>query len=347
MARVKNYMECQFAEFYMSFIGREIQVIVESRGLRISDTIYSMINEAPQAMFAGGPPLSLPVKLPPKMHVLGTISKPGFRQSVIPSEMLIWLDAASRAEAQVLYVSMGTKYELHEHTCSKLVNFFDELKRILGIRILWSLRASQQKLLSHLLPDQSESVRLELFTPQPDVLKHPSVKVFLSHCGWGGVTDALNAGVPVLGYPGMSDQFSNARMLEQAGAGIIIANDFSNLVESVKLILTNATFAIASRTAGENLNSYGGLDRAIEIIEAAAIGEHLTPDPDVLAKVTDVDPFFEKPQPLTKLISFAIFMLIILFGLLICSYCCRCCWKICRCSSRHTDHHWTKKQKNN
>ena len=30
--------------------------------------------------------------------------------------------------------------------------------------------------------------------------------VFLSHCGWGGVSDSVLAGVPVLGYPGMQDQ---------------------------------------------------------------------------------------------------------------------------------------------
>lgn len=28
------------------------------------------------------------------------------------------------------------------------------------------------------------------FTPQPEVLAHPAVKMFLSHCGWGGITDA-------------------------------------------------------------------------------------------------------------------------------------------------------------
>lgn len=29
----------------------------------------------------------------------------------------------------------------------------------------------------------------QAFTPQPEVLAHPAVKMFLSHCGWGGVTE--------------------------------------------------------------------------------------------------------------------------------------------------------------
>ena len=30
---------------------------------------------------------------------------------------------------------------------------------------------------------QSSSILIEKFTPQPEVLQHPAVKVFLSHCG--------------------------------------------------------------------------------------------------------------------------------------------------------------------
>jgi len=84
--------------------------------------------------------------------------------------------------------------------------------------VLWSLREVQQKKLKEFLPSESQSkmIRIEKFTPQPEVLAHKNVKVFLSHCGWGGVTDATAAGVPILGFPGMQDQFTNARMVDEA-----------------------------------------------------------------------------------------------------------------------------------
>jgi len=41
------------------------------------------------------------------------------------------------------------------------------------------------------LPTTTEKRFLpKAFTPQPEVLAHPAVKMFLSHCGWGGITDA-------------------------------------------------------------------------------------------------------------------------------------------------------------
>merc|ERR1711862_518487 len=92
----------------------------------------------------------------------------------------------------------------------------------LKIRILWALRMPQQMKLKPLLPAQGATIRIEKFTPQPEVLAHARVKVFLSHCGWGGVTDAIAAGVPILGFPGMNDQFTNARMVQEAGAGILL-----------------------------------------------------------------------------------------------------------------------------
>jgi hypothetical protein len=68
-------------------------------------------------------------------------------------------------------------------------------RRVLGRlweqQVLWSLRSEQQDLLWDYLPPKSDRWRLEIFT-------HPTVRVFLSHCGWGGITDIVSAGVLVL-----------------------------------------------------------------------------------------------------------------------------------------------------
>ena len=334
IARVKNHMICSFLQGYMLIANHELNAIFKARGVDLNGSFLEAMTDTPQLMLLGGPPLSLNVKLQPHMHVLGIINKPV--PHPIPAVLLSWLDAASKAGARVVYISMGTKYELHQRTCAKLVSILKMMTRALGVRILWSLRASQQEALAPLLPARGKDIRIELFTPQPEVLQHPSVQVFLSHCGWGGVTDAISAGVPVLGYPGMQDQFSNARMLEQAGAGIMVAPDFSNLMDSLKLVLANNSFAAASRTAGETLRSYGGLPRAIEIIEAAAMGEYLKPDPEIFAKMSETDPFFDEPQVLTQWLSFIGFMSIPLLGMILCYRCC-CCYCCCRSNNECSD----------
>ena len=343
VARVKNHMVCRFLQTYMVFADREMRALFDARGMSMGDGLLQMITSAPSLMLLGGPPLSHNVELKENIHVLGVIDRP--QPDVIPAGMLGWLDAARDAGAPVVYVSMGTKYELHENTCTRLSALLDEMATSLGVRFLWSLRASQQDTLRAYLPAQGELVRIDKFTPQPEVLQHAAVKIFLSHCGWGGVTDTIRAGIPVLGYPGMQDQFTNARMLQEAGAGVILEEDFSNLVESTKLLLHDPTFAAASKAAGETLRTYGGLPRALEIIEAAAEGTYVKPDAEVHAKMNEVDPFFLEPQDLVQWLSLAICVGAISLTLLACCCVGRCfCGRCCKRGSAAAEDRAKKRQ---
>ena len=337
MTRVKNHMACRFLQGYLFVMDHEIRALFTARGLDYPG-IVEMLTGGPQVLVLGGPPLSINIQLRPNTHVLGAIDRPKPPRS-IPADMLAWLEAARDAAAPVVYISMGTKYELHEATCTTLVALLNQMVSTLGVRFLWSLRASQVETLRLFLPAQGVSLRIEAFTPQREVLQHAAVKVFLSHCGWGGVGDTISAGVPVLGYPGMSDQFQNANMLQHAGAGILLQNDFSNLVESTKLLLNDPKFASASRAAGETLRSYGGLPRAIEIIEAAADGKRSEPE----NHAWQVDPFFNEPQDMEQWISLAIVLGVLSTGLLMCCCCCRTCFCRKATKSRATADR-TKKQ---
>uniref|UniRef100_A0A7S4CLB0 Uncharacterized protein n=1 Tax=Eutreptiella gymnastica TaxID=73025 RepID=A0A7S4CLB0_9EUGL len=122
----------------------------------------------------------------------------------------------------------------------------------------------------------------------------------------------------------MSDQFANARNLQEAGAGVILHNDFSNLADSVKLLLMDPKFALASRAAGETLRSYGGLSRAIEIVEAAAEGKYLRAENH--ANTNELDPFFDEAQVIVQWISLAICLAVVSIALLMCCCCCKACF---------------------
>lgn len=49
---------------------------------------------------------------------------------------------------------------------------------------------------------------------------HPNVKLFISHGGISGVYEAVDAGVPVLGFPIFFDQPRNLKNLVDAGMAI-------------------------------------------------------------------------------------------------------------------------------
>jgi glucuronosyltransferase len=49
---------------------------------------------------------------------------------------------------------------------------------------------------------------------------HPKVKLFISHGGISGVYEAVDAGVPVLGFPFFYDQPRNLENLVDAGMAI-------------------------------------------------------------------------------------------------------------------------------
>lgn len=58
------------------------------------------------------------------------------------------------------------------------------------------------------------------FIIHPFFLVHPNVKLFICHGGISGVYEAVDAGIPVLGFPLLFDQKKNLENLVDAGMAI-------------------------------------------------------------------------------------------------------------------------------
>nr|POE84211.1 udp-glycosyltransferase 85c2 [Quercus suber] len=62
--------------------------------------------------------------------------------------------------------------------------------------------------------------------PQEEVLNHPSVGGFITHCGWNSIIESLCAGVPMLSCPFIADQQTNCKYTcNEWGIGMEINND--------------------------------------------------------------------------------------------------------------------------
>ena len=80
------------------------------------------------------------------------------------------------------------------------------------------------------LPNKPKNVFISKWLPQTDVLAHPKIKAFISHCGLGGVTEARYNGVPIVGMPMFAEQPENAANVVNEGWGLRV--DVTTLTEA-------------------------------------------------------------------------------------------------------------------
>ncbi|KAG2611280.1 UDP-glycosyltransferase CGT-like [Panicum virgatum] len=139
-----------------------------------------------------------------------------------------WLDAQPRRS--VVYVSFGSRKALARQQIRELAAGLEAC----GHRFLWVVKGAvvdrdDAGELSDLLGDgegfflrrvKGRGLVTKSWVEQDEVLRHPAVGLFVSHCGWNSVTEAASSGVPVLAWPRFADQRVNARVAVRAGLGV-------------------------------------------------------------------------------------------------------------------------------
>ncbi|XP_057871682.2 UDP-glycosyltransferase 85A1 isoform X2 [Cryptomeria japonica] len=123
---------------------------------------------------------------------------------------LQWLDA--QAQGSVLYVSFDSIAVKSEKQLHELALGLEAC----GYPFLWVLRSDMAQGKSVVLPEgfidrTKDRALIVNWTKQLEVLSHPSVGGFFTHNGWNSTMEAINMGVPMIGWPYFSDQFVNCR----------------------------------------------------------------------------------------------------------------------------------------
>lgn len=130
--------------------------------------------------------------MPNLIEIAGIHVKPA---KPLPQDIKEFLDSAK--DGAILF-SMGSFIQSKQWPVDKreaLVKAFGRLKQ----KILWKYE-------NETLPGNPGNIKIGSWIPQRDILAHPNVKLFITHGGLLGTTEAIVEGVPVLGLPIFGDQ---------------------------------------------------------------------------------------------------------------------------------------------
>jgi len=130
----------------------------------------------------------------------------------LPMDMKRFIEGARLGTVLVTFGS--TTSNLPATVVQKFVSAF---RRLDGYRVMWRLN----NMYNVELPD---NVMISQWLPQNDLLSHPSIKLFITHCGNNGQFEAVYHAVPMIGFPvsAFADQVHNARRLDHKGYGLSI-----------------------------------------------------------------------------------------------------------------------------
>lgn len=135
----------------------------------------------------------------------------------LPQDLQEFMDSAKDG---VVLFSMGTVLQSTDWTSEKLqaiMKAFGKLKQ----KVIWKYEDTN-------LPNKPANVMILPWLPQRDLLAHANLKLFVTHGGLLGATEALIEGVPLLGFPIFGDQKANIAKAVERGYGLqIYFNDMT------------------------------------------------------------------------------------------------------------------------
>ena len=127
------------------------------------------------------------------------------------SQCIGWLD--SKPDRSVVYLCFGSLTHVSDAQLQQLALGLEAA----GKPFLWVVRDA-----GNWTPPEGWSERVgdrgllvTAWAPQTAILGHPAVGAFVTHCGWNSVLETVMAGVPVLTWPMVFEQFITERLVTE------------------------------------------------------------------------------------------------------------------------------------
>ncbi|CAD7087507.1 unnamed protein product [Hermetia illucens] len=195
-------------------------------------------------------------EVPTLIQIGGIQAKP--KPDPLPKHLASILDGA--AEHGVIFFSLGSNAKSSDRDperMRKIFNVFSTLKQ----KVIWKWESGDY-------PGNASNIFYGAWLPQDDILAHPNLRLFVSHCGLGSVVESKFHGVPVLAIPLFGDQFSSAKAMVDEGFAVQVS--YKDLTEeslrnAIKEVLGNPSYR-------ERIQAFSKLyrDRPMAIRDLAA-----------------------------------------------------------------------------
>ncbi|KAI9595003.1 hypothetical protein BDF19DRAFT_443129 [Syncephalis fuscata] len=172
------------------------------------------------AFIASVPWIDPPRPLPPNIHYIAILDT--HKRSIYVAFGSVTIVTPARFEAMVQSLASAYHAGLLDGVVWGLMNTkTDEVHAVIHTNSTTKSGAVVYE--EHSIEDMQHGkhpfIRILQKAPQRAVLKHPSVKLFVSHCGMGSTNEAMESATPVLGIPGFGDQPTNAAIINNLNAG--------------------------------------------------------------------------------------------------------------------------------
>ncbi|CAI0449573.1 unnamed protein product [Linum tenue] len=187
-------------------------------------TLATIRKDYPRQIYTVGPLVSLGGEemSEPAVTASRTISSNMWKEDL---KCVEWLD--QREPRSVVYVNYGSITVMSDEHLKEFAWGLAESKR----PFLWIVRPDILRGGSAVLPPEFlEEIEtrgcLASWCIQQEVLSHPSVGVFLTHCGWNSMIESVSVGIPVICWPFFAEQQTNCRYAcSEWGIGLEVSAD--------------------------------------------------------------------------------------------------------------------------
>ncbi|XP_026735998.1 UDP-glucuronosyltransferase 2B20-like [Trichoplusia ni] len=151
----------------------------------------------------------------------------------LPKDLQKLMDEAKHG---VIYFSMGSNLksqDMSDGMKNDLLKMFSTFKQ----QVIWKFEGDLQNV--------PANVHLVKWAPQPSILNHPNLKLFITHGGLLSTTESIHFGVPLVGIPVMADQHLNMKTIDSKGFGIAVtlSEDMTpELEEAINKVLLDPAY---------------------------------------------------------------------------------------------------------
>lgn len=212
------------------------------------------------------------IPIGPLISIGKSNGKNGSNPLFVSENYMEWLN--SKAKSSVIYVSFGSVSVLQSKQAEEI------MKALSGYTFLW-VKIDEEA-------QEQENGKIVRWCRQDEVLNHPSVGCFMSHCGWNSTIEGMAVGVPLVAFPLQIDQATNAKLVEDVWKiGVRVAANSEGFVEGEEI--RRCLDLIMGSEANERRDEIVGNAKKWKDLATKAIAQHGSSTFNLKAFVEDID----------------------------------------------------------